>query len=377
LDTTFIVVALRSVRKELQWTSILLLCSVVTVLGSFVCAGFAVLPPIHKDMTSMKISVVIGLAICSWTIIRFLGKLRESLAKVLEREQKDDETEGGVLEMEQSDDETEEETTPKGYNLCVSLCKSLWVRLQGVCFMRGEGDTVDKLEEKKPQTWLNTKTRSKLLVVTTSRLSQHVKFRGGESLEVAPIEGAIQTYQPATRHEQTMSYYFEIKIKDNLNAVVSMGFTNENSINDWLRFYASNTYGYHSDGRFLNNGHFQYDKKGVIQDLGLGFDLSYTMGDTVGAGVNYVTGEIFFTKNQKLVSLMPCNLRTTLYPTIGFYTWFEGKFQPSRYESKSTVQVNFKEPYVFDVSHHMQHSNLKTSKKWPLQTKLSFPPFFP
>ncbi|CAK9258268.1 unnamed protein product, partial [Sphagnum jensenii] len=72
LDTTFIVVALRSVRKELQWTSILLLCSVVTVLGAFVCAGFAVLPPIHKYTTSMKISVVIGLAICSWTIIRFL-----------------------------------------------------------------------------------------------------------------------------------------------------------------------------------------------------------------------------------------------------------------------------------------------------------------
>jgi len=51
LDTTFIVVALSSVRKELQWTSLLLVCSVVTVLGSFVCAGFAVLPPIQEDMT--------------------------------------------------------------------------------------------------------------------------------------------------------------------------------------------------------------------------------------------------------------------------------------------------------------------------------------
>jgi ankyrin repeat protein len=213
LDTTFIVVALRSVREELQWTSILLLCSVVTVLGSFVRAGFAVLPPIQKDMTSMQISVVIGLAICSLTIIRFLGKLRDSFAKVLEREQKhdetegvvlereleDDETEGVVLEREQNDDETEEETTPKGYNLCVSLCKRLWVRLQGVCFMPGEGDTDDKMEEEKAQTWLNTKTKSELLVVTTSKLSQHVKFMSGESPEDYWFRsGAIQTYQPAT-----------------------------------------------------------------------------------------------------------------------------------------------------------------------------------
>jgi hypothetical protein len=97
-------------------------------------------------------------------------------------------------------------------------------------------------------------------------------------------------------------------------------------------------------------------------------DFEFTVGDTVGAGVNYVTGEIFFTKNGKLVRLKPCNLKTTLYPSIGF----GGTCVDLTTESKSTVQVNFKEPYVFDVSHHMQHSNLNTSKKWPLQTKLSF-----
>jgi ankyrin repeat protein len=370
LDTTFIVVALRSVRKELQWTSILLLCSVVTVLGSFVCAGFAVLPPIQKDMTSMKISVVIGLAICILTIIRFLSKLRESLAKVLEREQKDDETEGGVLEREQNDDETEEETTPKGYNLCVSLCKSLWVRLQGVCSMPGEGDADNKMEEEKPQTWLNTKTSSKVLVVTTSQLSQHVKFKSGECIEDYPFSrGAIRTCRPATWHEQTMSYYFEIKIKDNLNTPVSMGFTNENFNNYIPPGWDSNSYGYDIGGDFLYDGHLVKDKGGVIQDLGVDFDLSYTVGDTVGAGVNYVTGEIFFTKNQKLVRVMPCNLKTTWYPTIGV----DGL---PRRKLTINVEVNWKEPYIFDLSHYMRHSNLKTPKKWSLQPKLAFPPFF-
>jgi hypothetical protein len=357
LDTTFIVVALRSVRKELQWTSILLLCSVVTVLGSFVCAGFAVLPPIQKDMTSMKISVVIGLAICSWTIIRFLRKLRVSLAKVWEREQKDD--------------ETEEETTPKGYNFCVSLCKSLWVRLH-----HRVGDADDKMEEEKPQTWLNSKTSSKRLVVTTSKLAQHVKFRSGEWTEDYG-GSAIQTYQPATWHEQTMSYYFEINIKDKLYTTISMGFTNEKFINDRRPGRDSNTYGYDSDSGFwygydsaspfwfLRPG--EVNKAGVVQDLGVDFDFRYTVGDTVGAGVNYVTGEIFFTKNQQLVSLRPCNLKTTLYPTVWFF---------AESESTMNVEVNFKGPYIFDVSHYMRHSNLKTPKKWSLQPKLALQPFF-
>jgi hypothetical protein len=339
LDTTFIVVALRSVRKELQWTSILLLCSVVTVLGAFVCAGFAVLPPIQKYTTSMKISVVIGLAICSWTIIRFLGKLRDSLAKVLEREKKFD--------------EMEEATTSKGYNLCVSLPKSFWAWLQTVCFMQGEVNTDDKMEEEDSQTWLDRKTSSEHLVVTTSKLSQHVKFRRGEWWWRAL--GAIRTYQAATWHEQTMSYYFEIKIKDNFNTRVSIGFTNENFKNDILPGRDSNTYGYLGDGLFFYDGLYGNNKEGVIQDLGVDFDLRYTRGDTVGAGVNYVTGEMFFTKNQTLVRLMPCNLKTTWYPTVGFCTL---GLKPI-----TNVEVNFKGPYNFDVSHYMLHSNLKTPKK--------------
>jgi hypothetical protein len=60
-------------------------------------------------------------------------------------------------------------------------------------------------------------------------------------------------------------------------------------------------YGYHSDGKFFYDGHEVKDKEGVIQDLGVDFDLSYNRGDTVGAGVNYVTGEIFFTKNENFL----------------------------------------------------------------------------
>jgi hypothetical protein len=149
-----------------------------------------------------------------------------------------------------------------------------------------------------------------------------------------------------------------------------MGFTNENFNNSRQIGQDPNTYGYHSDSSFVyDNNWCECNQKGgkvVVQDLGVGFDFSYTMGDTVGAGINYVTGEIFFTKNGILVALMPCNLKITLYPSIGFKFWDD---------RKPTVEVNFKGPYIFNVSHYMQHSNLKTPRKWSLQPKLAFPPF--
>jgi hypothetical protein len=202
------------------------------------------------------------------------------------------------------------------------------------------------MEEENPQTWLNTKTSSKHFVVTRSKLAQHVKFRNGEwSENCLGLHGAFQTCQPATWHEQTMCYYFEIRIKDKLDTTIYVRFTNEKFINYKLPGQDSNTYNYRSD-----------------------FDLRYTEEETVGAGVNYVTGEFFFTKNQKLVHSTPCNLITTLYPTVGICAW----------SSKATinVEVNFKGPYVFNVSHYMRQCNLKTPKKWSLQPKLAFPPFF-
>jgi hypothetical protein len=40
---------------------------------------------------------------------------------------------------------------------------------------------------------------------------------------------------------------------------------------------------------FGMTSHLGNDKKGMIEELGVDFNLRYTMGDTVGAGVNYVT----------------------------------------------------------------------------------------
>ncbi|CAK9232361.1 unnamed protein product [Sphagnum troendelagicum] len=85
LDTVFIVKAVQIVRRALIWTSILLLFSVITVLGAFVCAGFTVLPPIARDVNNMTASTVFGLLVCCVMLSKFSYKLFAGIFKTIKR----------------------------------------------------------------------------------------------------------------------------------------------------------------------------------------------------------------------------------------------------------------------------------------------------
>jgi len=357
LDAIFIMEALNSVRKELQFTSTLLVCSVVTVLGSFVCAGFVVLPPVHRDTRNMKISVAIGLIVCSWTIFKFLVKLEKTMVKVMssslmfrffsklkeivvkivsksKREGLEDN--GGHNDMEETrggergNEDTED--------------KSLWALLK---FMQGERDKDDAMEEETPHTWLNTKIDSKLLAVTPMKLSwQCVKHMMDEGSE-RPVS-VIQGNRPAMCHHETLSYFFEITIIDDLDDGdgVAIGFTNENFKKDQLPGWELNTYGYHSDDGKL---YYNIDE---MKKVKRNFDTTFIKGDVVGAGINYLKQNVYFSKNNFVVGNIPYNLENTLYPTIGFW----GK--------SVTVDVNFSPKNDLDVNHDMEHSNLQPPKTW-------------
>ncbi|CAM6038729.1 unnamed protein product [Sphagnum compactum] len=368
LDAIFIVEALHSVRKELQFTSTLLICSVVTVLGAFVCAGFVVLPPIHRDTKNMKISVAIGLIVCSWTIFKFLvklektmvkvmassplfrffSKLKEIMVKIVSKSKRDN---GGQNDME--------ETRGGERGNEDSKDKSLWALLS-TC-MQGEGDKDDVMEEEAPHTWFNTKTGSELLVITPMKLSwQCVKHMMDERREDG--SGAIQGIQgnrPAMCHHETLFYYFEITIIDDVDDGdgVAIGFTNENFKKDRIPGWELNTYGYHSDDGKLyhNSGTIAYSDK--MEQFGRNFDTTSTKGDVVGAGINYLERNVYFVKGKKIVGRIPYNLENTLYPAIGF--WGENV----------TVNVNFSPKSDLDVNHDMQHSNLQPPKTWWLWHK--------
>ncbi|CAM6010036.1 unnamed protein product [Sphagnum balticum] len=83
LDTVFVVKAVKIVRRALFWTSILLVCSVITVLGAFVCAGFTVLPPIARDVNNMTASTVFGMLVCCVVLFKFSAKLFRGIFKII------------------------------------------------------------------------------------------------------------------------------------------------------------------------------------------------------------------------------------------------------------------------------------------------------
>jgi hypothetical protein len=95
-----------------------------------------------------------------------------------------------------------------------------------------------------------------------------------------------------------------------------------------------------------------------MKQFGKNFDTTtFTKGDVVGAGINYLKRNVYFIKNNKLVGRIPYNLENTLYPTIGFW----GK--------SVTVDVNFTTKSHLDVNHDMQHSNPQPPKTWRLWWK--------
>jgi hypothetical protein len=379
LDAIFIVEALHSVRKELQFTSALLVCSVIAVLGSFVCAGFVVLPPIHRDTKNMKISVAIGLIVCGWTIFKFLvklgqivvkvnasspmfrffSKLKEITVKIVSKSEREHlEDNDGHIDMEEEERGNEEETRggERGNGDCED--KSLWALLSKC--MQGERDKADAMEEKASHTWFNTKTGSELLTITPMKLPwQRVKYMLDERRYLEEVS-AIQGNRPAMFHCETLLYYFEITIIDDFDDDdgVAIGFTNDNFKKDRAPGWDLNTYGYHSDnGKLLHNsGQIAYSDK--MKQFGKNFDTTtFTKGDVVGAGINYLKRNVYFIKNNKLVGRIPYNLENTLYPTIGFW----GK--------SVTVDVNFTTKSHLDVNHDMQHSNPQPPKTWRLWWK--------
>jgi hypothetical protein len=85
LDTVFVVKAVQIVRRALIRTSILLVFSVITVLGAFVCAGFTVLPPIARDLNNMTASTVFGMLVCCVVLFKFSFKLVRGIFKTIKR----------------------------------------------------------------------------------------------------------------------------------------------------------------------------------------------------------------------------------------------------------------------------------------------------
>lgn len=71
-DNADIVVSVDKVKRAVAVASMLLIMALVCVVGAFICAGKAVLPPIHSDLHMMHTNAGLGAAVCALVLLWFL-----------------------------------------------------------------------------------------------------------------------------------------------------------------------------------------------------------------------------------------------------------------------------------------------------------------
>ncbi|XP_076897367.1 ran-binding protein M homolog [Bidens hawaiensis] len=160
-------------------------------------------------------------------------------------------------------------------------------------------------------------------IVLPDKLSVHYP---GVSLHDYDV-GAVQANCPAPVNR--MVYYFEVFVKNaGVKGFIAIGFTPHGFNLHRQPGWEDNSFGYHGDDGLLYHG----------QGTGDTFGPTYSTGDTVGAGINYASNTLFFTKNGEVVGTTEKDLKDRLYPTVALHSQNEA------------VSVNFgKDPFVFDI----------------------------
>ncbi|XP_072969696.1 ran-binding protein M homolog [Typha angustifolia] len=210
-------------------------------------------------------------------------------------------------------------------------------------------NTVEEIDSEPIPSHLNTINSSGLFhIVSTDKMSvQYVR-----SQQHGHDVGVVQADCPAPT--KRLVYYFEMTVKNaGIKGQVAIGFTMEQFKMRRQPGWEVNSYGYHGDDGYLYRGHGK----------GEAFGPTFTTGDTVGAGINYASQEIFFTKNGKPVGTVSKDIKGPFYPTIAVHSQNE------------EVTVNFgKQPFLFDIEAFISDERLKLQsvvEKMSLQPNVS------
>jgi hypothetical protein len=140
--------------------------------------------------------------------------------------------------------------------------------------------------------------------------------------------GYVQAAEPFVK--QDIYAYFEVTVLSaGANGYISVGYTDLQYSMFAHPGWEPSSYAYHGDLGW------------AFHDTGSGtnFAPKFTTGDTVGVGLNFVTGEVFFTHNGRFVGVPyhALNVDIPWYPTIGLQSPGE------------KVKVNFGEsPFLYD-----------------------------
>ncbi|KAK4686841.1 Ran-binding protein 9/10, partial [Tremellales sp. Uapishka_1] len=128
-------------------------------------------------------------------------------------------------------------------------------------------------------------------------------------------------------------YYYEVEVLDKgAQGFMSVGFTKRLVNMKRLVGWEKGSWGWHGDDGMIFEG----------QGVGRHFSEGWGTGDTVGCGVDFRSGQAFFTKNGKMVGHCFSKLAAGIYPAVGLRT------------PRESIAVNFTGPFLFDISGYCQ-----------------------
>ncbi|KAI1706344.1 SPRY domain-containing protein [Ditylenchus destructor] len=197
---------------------------------------------------------------------------------------------------------------------------------------------VDVKENPLPSLWSTTDRHPSLHI---SPNSLRVRYIGkGETHKDA---AAIRANRPIPK--SCVVYYFEIKVinggTNDYDNYMGIGLSEKTVNLNRLPGWDPTSYGYHGDdGNFFSSS-----------GRGVEYGPTFTTDDIVGCGVNFVTREIFFTKNGRHLGFAARNIQTSadLYPTVGMQTVGE------------MIDANFgQKPFLYDIEKDIQAARTHT-----------------
>ncbi|KAL6067333.1 IgA-specific serine endopeptidase [Balamuthia mandrillaris] len=159
----------------------------------------------------------------------------------------------------------------------------------------------------------------------------------GDGLTVEYIREEIaETSQPFRRiGDETIAYFEVTVLNQGLKGYIAIGLTDRNFPLNKQPGWVKQSYGYHGDdGQVYHN-----------QGSGIPFGPRFGTGDVVGCGLNYDTGEVFFTKNGAFLGVGWTDARNKeLFPSVGLHS------------PEEKVLFNFgKKPFKFNFDSEMVH----------------------
>ncbi|WVQ85115.1 hypothetical protein IAT38_007280 [Cryptococcus sp. DSM 104549] len=128
-------------------------------------------------------------------------------------------------------------------------------------------------------------------------------------------------------------HYYEAEVLEKgEEGFMSVGWTTKGTSLRRLVGWGKGSWGWHGDDGRVFEG----------QGTGEKFSETWTKGDTVGCGVDFTTGQAFFTKNGRMMGHRFSKLGKGVHPAIGLRSVGE------------SLAINFTGPFVFDIDSHVK-----------------------